>query len=71
MNVAQVIDHLREDNAFCAHLTAWRSFAAQPGRYAPFPEFPQFATGPWIARFIASAAFEYGKYKITCLTVTR
>lgn len=38
MNVAQVIDHLRGDEAFRANLTAWRSFPAQPGRYMPFPD---------------------------------
>lgn len=38
MNVTQVIDKLREDGAFRANLTAWRSFAPQPGRYMPFPD---------------------------------
>lgn len=38
MNVTQVIDKLREDEAFRANLTAWRSFAPQPGRYMPFPD---------------------------------
>lgn len=38
MNVSQVIDRLREDNAFRANLTAWRSFAPLPGHYMPFPD---------------------------------
>ena len=38
MNVAQVIDTLRADSGFCTHLTAWRTFAPRPGRYAPFPD---------------------------------
>ena len=47
MNVSQVIDRLHEDSAFCAHLTAWRTFAPQPGRYAPFPDavHPDLAEG--------------------------
>ncbi len=38
MNVSQVIDRLRGDHDFCAHLTAWRTFAPQPGHYVPFPD---------------------------------
>lgn len=47
MNVAQVIDRLREDGDFRANLTAWRSFAPQPGRYSPFPDEvnPELAEG--------------------------
>ncbi|HDP34012.1 MAG TPA: DEAD/DEAH box helicase, partial [Candidatus Hydrogenedentes bacterium] len=37
MNVAQIIDQLRNDAAFCRHLTAWRTFAPRPGAYASFP----------------------------------
>ena len=38
MNAAQIIDQLRQDATFCEHLTAWRTFEAQPGTYADFPE---------------------------------
>ncbi len=38
MNVAQLIDQLRNDTHFCEHLTAWRSIPAQSGAYADFPE---------------------------------
>ncbi len=38
MNVAQIIDQLQHDAEFCEHLTAWRTFAPQPGAYADFPE---------------------------------
>jgi DEAD/DEAH box helicase domain-containing protein len=38
MNVAQIIDQLQHDTSFCEHLTAWRTFAPQPGDYADFPE---------------------------------
>ena len=71
MNVAQVIDHLREDSSFCAHLTAWRSFAAQPGRYAPFPDAvnPELVEGLrkrgisrlYTHQYEAFAALEQGK----------
>jgi len=38
MNVAQVVDRLKEDARFRRNLTAWHTVPAQPARYAGFPE---------------------------------
>lgn len=37
MNVSQVIDQLRNDENFCTHLTAWRTFPPKAGRSMSFP----------------------------------
>jgi DEAD/DEAH box helicase domain-containing protein len=38
MNVAQIVDRLREDRSFTRNLTSWRTIPARPPRYAGFPE---------------------------------
>ena len=38
MNVAQVVDKLRQDQDFVRNLTAWRTLPARDARSAPFPE---------------------------------
>ncbi len=38
MNVAQIIDQLRDDTHFRENLTAWRTFAPREGVHAAFPE---------------------------------
>ncbi len=38
MNVAQIVDRLREDRRFNCNLTAWKTIPAQAARYAGFPE---------------------------------
>lgn len=38
MNVAQIIDQLRNDEAFRRNLTAWQTLAPQAARYAAFPD---------------------------------
>lgn len=37
MNVAQIIDRLRNDGEFRHNLTAWRTVPARPARFADFP----------------------------------
>jgi len=37
MNVAQIIDRLKQDAAFKQNLTAWRIVPARPAQYADFP----------------------------------
>lgn len=38
MNVAQMLDRLRQDSKFTAHLTTWRTIPARSARFAGFPE---------------------------------
>ena len=37
MNVAQMIDRLRQDGDFRWNLTAWRTLPPRPAKYADFP----------------------------------
>lgn len=39
MNIAQVLERLRNDSRFCSHLTAWEVLPARPAQTAPFPDF--------------------------------
>lgn len=38
MNVAQVLDRLKNDREFICNLTEWRTIPARPARYGGFPE---------------------------------
>lgn len=38
MNVAQIVDKLKQDRDFVRNLTVWHTLSARDARYAPFPE---------------------------------